>query len=298
MIPITPEEINKTLNYLELASMLLRVRERNVLTNRIVEQPVNTVAQFLLENFGWSLSTGRERAKLILEQLKQDKFIEFLHDRANRLRAVKLNSLYIVSSSDLPKPRLVQIVQINKSKDQALTPPSLSSFTPTARKKIKIRKKGVARRLREKVIIGDRAENRFHNICLNLAGIIKQNRLGNFSSLQVSRSGHHNPNKGRVDERDRSGDDVALYFTSVQCGKETNHFIIYDVKNSSRSAEVFNRKIRKQRYQAGALLKKAIASSKKRSDQEIIDEILDDMISVGLLTLNDKDRIIGYLPDF
>ena len=273
------------------------------LNHGFIVNPVNNIADLLLTRFGWSLDEGKVRAERIIELLLQEGIIE-INRGGRELRSIHLKTDSDSASKSIPKPRLV------KPKSAVLPDPKLAAVTPStvndaqnaksitvAKRKFQQRKKGKARIKRQTEIVGERAEHRLHKLLLQLAEILKTRFPEQISNITVSRSGRHNPRKGKIDLQDRSGEDITVLLTVYDGGRHRKERLIYDAKNSRFFAAKFNNKIRILPGQEGAILKKAISTNKMRSDREITAEILQDMVSVKLIPADYADVALSELSE-
>lgn len=274
--PISQGEKNKVISYIGSKGEQLN-------------SPVNDIGKLLRDNFGWSLCTGKIRAKTVIDMLLKEKIIEAVLNNGQRLKSVSLVSDQ--KPKDSLSPRLV--------KPQTAPPPEpeIQDEVPAVirRRQHKQLKKGVAKIRRQNELVGERAESRLYNLSLKLADVLKKRFSGLITDVSVSRSGHSNPRKGRIDLQDSSGEDITILMTLYEEGRYRKERIIYDSKNSRESAVRFNKHIRFYPGQTGAILKKAIVTGKMRSDREIADEILQDMISAEVLPPHpNEDTLSGF----
>ena len=249
-------------------------------------KPVHNIAKFLNEHFGWSLGSGAIRAKAIIDLLLKAKVIEVIRDGKG------LKSINLVSAQKLDdnlSPRLI------KPKVAPLFVAEVPVIVP--RRKFKLAKKGEAKRNRSKMLIGDRAERRLYDLCIRISWALRNKFPDIISDMSVFRSGHHNPKKGKIDLQDSAGEDITILVTLVDEGRYRKERIIYDAKNSKHSATRFNGNIRLYPGQTGAVLKKAVSANQMRSDREIVDEIVGDMISVNLLSAECKKDVLSEFSD-
>ena len=251
--------------------------------------PTNVIAKILNEHFGWSFATGKIRAKAIIGQLLKEKVIEADHG-GRGLRSISLAQTQI--SKDHLNPRLI------KPREDAI-----SAFEPEVRvvvarrRRHQSKKKGVAMIQRQRELVGEKAERRLHEVSLKLAGVLKNRYPELITEISVSRSGHHNIKKGKIDLQDSAGEDITILVTLCEEGRYRKERIIYDAKNSRIMASKFNNHIRFYPQQTGAILKKAISAGKIRSDREIADEILLDMVSVQLIPVQIREDALSEFGD-
>lgn len=169
--------------------------------------------------------------------------------------------------------------------------------TDRARKKFKVLKKGVARRRRESEEMGNKNEDRLHKLVRRLIGLLESEFSDIIQEAVCTRSGHHNPKKGKIDLRNSAGDDVDFRLDVKDGGGRIfSRWLIWDSKSSMIGAVKFNGKIIYFPGQTEADLKKAIVVNKQRSDKEIIAEIVSDLISVGAIVEDTRRRILELVP--
>lgn len=257
------------------------------LNSGTISNPINVIAKLLNEHFGWSLATGKIRAKAIIDQLLKEKVIE-VDCNGKGLKSI---SLVRVQAPESPlNPRLV--------KPHIAPPPEPEVQVVITRiRRYQPRKKGTARIQRQREVVGEKAERRLYELSLKLAGVLKSRHLEFITEISVLRSGRHNPRKGKTNLQDSAGEDVTILMTLCEKGRYRKERIIYDAKNSRRSATKFNDHIRFYPGQTGALLKKAISTGRIRSDYEIADEILQDMISIQLLPVHIREDTLSTFDD-
>lgn len=261
----------------------------DLLNSGTISSPIGVVAKLLNEHFGWSLATGKVRAKAIIDQLLKEKVVEA--DRDSRgLRSISLARTQI--SKDHLNPRLIK-----PHEDTAPTLKPEVQVVITRRRPYKPKKKGVARARRQSELVGEKAERRLHEVSLKLAGVLKSKYPKLIMEISVSRSGHNNIKKGTVDLQDSAGEDITILMTLCEGGRYRKERIIYDAKNSRISASNFNRNIRLYPQQTGAILKKAISTNKMRSDHEIAEEILLDMVSVQLIPAQAREDSLSEFDE-
>lgn len=266
-------------------------REKNkvvtLLNGGAVANPINVIAQLLNEHFGWSLNVGKIRAKAIIGLLLKEKVIEADHNS----RGLKSISLMRTQASEEPlNPRLVK-------PKTTLPPPEPEVQVVVAKRRYRPSKKGEAKARRQRELVGEKAERRLHELSLKLALVLK-NRYREFvTEISVSRSGHNNPKKRKIDLQDSAGEDITILVTLCDQGRFRTGRIIYDAKNSRLSAVKFNNNIYLYPGQENALLKKAVSTNKIRSDREIMEEILQDMVSVQLFPAHYKEEVVSLFSD-
>lgn len=260
--PITDSERKKVLAVLEK-------RER-------VERPLKEFSGLLLTDFGWPPSTGRKRSILILKELERDGKINCLYDKRPSLQSV-----WMVKTSPPEEAG-------NSATPPTNTKITVTAATPRGAPKQKVLPKGVLRKIRKRKDRGEQNEARFHRLTLRLLELLKSLPLG-VMETSSTRSGRHNPKNGKVDLKDCHGEDINL-----QIAMPLEQFrLIYDTKTSRADAERFNRRVRYYREQTNANLKKAIVVNKTRTDAEVIEEVMKDIISVGFPISEEHQKTVA-----
>lgn len=269
--------------------------------------PLKTLAEkVMLDCFGWPIASGTTRLKKILQALEAENKIECIRSLSKRITGIRLKKL-------IP----------------ARTPDSISHASPAETEKEITEKSLPKPESHEKVTtkIPEDSNTKIHMQIMDcLGGRLNRKeieRRGNLYEdwLQISilgllkvleelfpeivwdaccfRSGRHNPQRGLIDLQDHWGNDVSLHLTTRQNGRIVKGYIIYDSKGSETDVETFNSRIIRHPGQKGAFLKKAIWTNiTHRSVKNLLKEILNDAIRVGLLPANlDKEKILERFED-
>lgn len=267
--------------------MVLEFIQQNA-TNNVLLNPLPRLADFLLTIFGWPLSAGKKRVSLILTGLEISEQITCRVNGRKSIKAVELISKP-VELTEIEKEEITQSLEIKNEKPK-----------PVYRKRShKIIKKGLARIKRAAEEKGEQNERRLHILTDKLLELLSHN----FSSIVMGatnfRSGRHNPRKNKIDIQDHNGEDVTPKLTVRQPdGRIFEGRIIYNSKSSYPAVQAFNRKIIYHPGQEGSLLKKAIRITPRRSDREIVSEIIDDMVSVKLLPSEIKEPVLSNFSEY
>lgn len=260
--PITDSERRKVF-------ALLEKRER-------VERPLKEFSGLLLADFGWPPSTGRKRSVLILKELERDGKINCLYDKRQSLQSVwMVKTPPLQEAGDNATPRTD-------------TKTTATATTPRNTPKQKVLPKGVLRQIRERKDRGEQNEARFHRLTLRLLELLKNLPL-DVVKTSSARSGRHNPQNGKIDLKDRHGEDINILIVTSKGQLR----LIYDTKTSKTDAAVFNRRAYYYKDQADANLKKAIVVNKSRTDAEILEEILGDIVRIGFPISEKHQKVIA-----
>lgn len=269
------------------------VEHINLNATEELKNPLKVLAVILLNRFGWPHAMGRKRAAAIVAGLEEGGYIECRRDARNVVVGLKIKVKTNAGTKTEESPR---------DESSVLEPPtpaltSVVSPTRPRRRKFNVRKKGVVRRRREANDKGDRNEARFHGLATRLLSV-----LAEFLPITRStciRSGKHDPKHGKIDWNDHTGEDVRIeiYGNPDGDGKCVGGKVIYQVKSFQCIADRFNRKIIRFPGQEDALLKKAVAVNRTFSDRDVVGGIIDDLLTVGILTPEFKeqeDRLLRY----
>lgn len=290
MEPITPQETDKVFAFLAEHAQA-----------DFLSAPIKKISELLLESFGWPISHGRKRAVAIVESLERSRLIDYEYKDDKISKGLKIKVL----SSDSHPSSAVRLVKPEKPEEEIeKTTETLQEnlFLPEPekiRRKFKVLRKGVARNRRKSEEIGDKNESRLHRLVQQLANILTREFSKTIQRAVCTRSGRHNPKKGKIDLQDSAGNDVDLWLNVRDGeGRTSSRWLIWDSKSSRMAAVKFNRKIIYFPGQAGADLKKAIVVNKYRSDKEIIAELASDLISIGLITEDMKNKVLEFVSDF
>lgn len=148
---------------------------------------------------------------------------------------------------------------------------------------------------------GERHENWLHISLIYMVHVLSSQYPEIVPYGSCSRSGRHDPAHGKVCLEDSWGADVTLYLVTKPL-KDISPFkgrIIYDSKGSHEDVKKINKQIRMYPGQTSALRKKAIwANIFKRSQKNLISEVLQDIIEVGLLPADfNKDGALKFFED-
>ncbi len=253
-----------------------------------LKNPLKCLSDMLLDNFGWPINTGRRRSAFIIRVLEQSGKVQCRYNA----RGVLVGVMVVKPNADVKKESLrVEPSPPQTEPEKVVAPPPPdrpSSYGHSANRnilhtpRVRIRKKGVLRRLRKANEKGDRNEERFHRLAERLLASIKE-LLPGVLWMECVRSGRHRPKKGKIDISDHYGEDVSLKWSVKREAGESVGRIIYQVKSSVWAAKIFNRSIRIFPGQEDALLKKAVVVNDGRPDDDIIGEIRSDLALVGLL---------------
>src|SRR3989344_663181 len=250
--------------------------------------PVPGLADLLKKCAGLSASVAKKRAKDLIVELAERGWIECRRDEKGRIQSIKIVRLAdqlafaakIINRSkeqrfEQEKALLAETEGCEKAKAVELSSESPKSRPP--KRSHKIRKKGAARRLREAWDRGNRNQTRFGGLLNRFVGALRLcPEIVAEASLESS--GRHNPKKGKIDMRDHHGEDFSLF---ILANPEGRYRLIYDAKSALKDVQAFNRKIYFTREQRDACKKKAILVNDRRSDAEIIEEVLQDLIDSG-----------------
>ncbi len=272
-----------------------------VVEHKLVE--LHQIVQFISKFFGFSPRESSLRAKETVGILEQKRFVKCVR-ADNQIVSVAITAEGIASI--VIPPRLVKVVK--KKSDIALehresaTAVNVTSTLPVQnhhRHKVRIHKKGLARHRRLAFEKGDRNEARLSSLASRLVDVLKREFREVVLGGQCERSGRHNPDMGKIDLGDKHGEDVVIRLQTLSDDKlPQQHRIIYDAKSSKRTADIANRNILRfglNEGQEDAKLKKAIVSSDRRSNSEIINEILDDLVRVAVLPRGlNTDRVLAH----
>ena len=192
-------------------------------------KPVHNIAKLLNEHFGWPLGSGTIRAKAIINLLLKAKVIAVIRDGKG------LKSINLVLAKKLDDNLSPQLI-----KPKVAPPPVIEDRSVIKRRNFKTTKKGEAKRNRSAMFVGDRAEHRLHRLSVSLGAVVLKKLPDTVLGFSASRSGHHNPDKGKIDLRDSGGDDITITLTINKNGSLKKGKIIYDAKSSRSLAEKFN----------------------------------------------------------
>ncbi|HXV26831.1 MAG TPA: hypothetical protein VD862_02310 [Candidatus Paceibacterota bacterium] len=234
------------------------------------EDVVGDIARdVLLDRFGYGLYQGRTVALRALQLLEKDGALtcEFTGAKATVTRKQ-------------PEPSAA-------AKPRAVHRPVPAVPAPVKRKKYR----GPAWHARKAERRGEHNEDRFHQLMKRLADILRASFPDVVRSVRVSRSRRHDPLSGMPSVRDHMGDDVSLRLRSP--GPRGNRWLIYDVKSSRAAAWQFAGNIRKTGYQEKASLKTSIVVNNRRTDSEIVGDVLDDLVRVHFMDRDAAQRILG-----
>ena len=276
--PISDAEIEYVRNFLQINAQTM------------MAFPLTKLSNFLLERFGWPISSGRKRAKIILDLLRTKGLIKFYLGPRGGV-------LYIGTIPETEKNKPGLTFAGTDSEAEPKDKKTERKAQTEHRRKIKIYKKGIVRQKRGKVERGHKNEQRFYLIMKSLLDILKLNFSDIVLETFVEHSGTHNPKKGKVDLQDHWGEDVVPIITVQKDGEKSKGRIIYDAKSSSSDVLAFNESLRYYPGQETALRKKAIWVNKKRTDREMVSEIMDDFISVGLLPGEIKEKVLEFFKE-
>ena len=279
MTPINQRESDRVYEFIQQNTL------QNVLSKLFV-----SLSDFLLREFGWQTSAGKKRSKLIIDNLERYGKITCQIDKRGSIKSVTFI------------PQTTAKVEPKADERELAQPPNIKADKPkpTHPKRIRqIIKRGVARTRREAEEKGERNERRFHVLVDELLELLTRD----FSSIVLGatnfRSGRHNPRKNKIDIQDHNGEDVTPKLTVRQSdGRIFEGRLIYNSKSSYPAVREFNHRIIYHPGQEGALLKKAIRVTPKRSDLEIISEVVDDMIWVKLLPAEIKESVLSHFSEF
>lgn len=297
---ITPREKERVLAFIQQG-----------VENGCLNKPLPRVASFLRANFVWTSAQSKKRASEIIRELDKLGKVTCQTDNRGIVRTIRINGdennlvlevkPALVKKTELPSTTSQPEIRIDDPiEDRAEEKPQLifsPKIKPTPRK---VLKKGVARRKKEAINKGDRNEQRFHRLMGRLITILKDNKLSSIIiEANYFKSGRHNPKKGQIDIRDKQGEDGSLRLTIRKLdGRLITGRIIYDPKSSYPAVVKFNRHIRYLPGQEEALLKKAIKVNPKRTDREIVGEVIDDIVTTELLPSEIKEGIQSYFSEF
>ncbi|MEK7151245.1 MAG: hypothetical protein AAB784_00825 [Patescibacteria group bacterium] len=250
--------------------------------------PVEQLAiNVMLERFRWPKSAGSKRAHAILLHLEKTGCIECTRSVTNKLTAVVYKTAVPNASSiipaPIPTPDITKGNGTNKSETEDIF--SYKRFTAAKMNFLNSLPKGTARIKNKMDRRGDDNERWLYRSLTKLAKVLMTTRPDIIISGSCSRSGRHNPKKGKINLRDHNGDDARLYLTTLtESGKHVKNFIIYNGKSSRSDVEEFNNNIILHPGQEEAKLKKAIWDSAHfRSARDLISEVLDDLIAEEML---------------
>jgi hypothetical protein len=232
--------------------------------------PITALGKVLRDSFGWSLDQGRVRAAAIVEELEQAGAVECKRAKNGTLRGIMV--IAKVDDAAIASPAESAVAHDLASLVPTVTPPK----TPP-------REKGVVRRERLAHEKGSRNETRFYRLVSTFLELLRECFPENVLEAQASKSGVHNPRKGRVDMRDHHGDDVRISVRVYWDGASRDGELIYDAKSSDFHADLFNREVRLYPEQRSALLKRAIVVGEQVRDADILTELVKDMVAVNLV---------------
>lgn len=246
--------------------------------------PMKVLSEFLLDNFGVSKPTGKEIVKTLIAELDGSKKIHCTYDAKGAIRTIRL------APPDIESP-----VPSAAAKPVIPHPLPATSLRKGPRHTPKKLEKGEARRRRRAHEIGDGNENRCHRIAKRLVELLKRVFSERIVSADCTKSGRHNPHKGKINIADHHGEDIGIALaarlddTTIIQGR-----IIEDVKSSERAAAKFNKKIYFGRYEVetGVLLKRAITVNPRRTDLEIARELLANIAAAGFPFVLAQEEII------
>ena len=246
--------------------------------------------------FSWPKSVSIAKVKAVVLELEQAGKLECIYDGRGSIRSMKINGLDEITQPVL-LPKVLNKRKMAEAEAKTESEKAVSQGLSTEHKTVipttpttmlyrdKHRptpKRGAAKRRHDAAIKGDVNEGRFCRLVEQFAHIFNQVMSG-VAVASCSHSGRNNPKKGKIDLRDKHGDDSSL---TIENGEGTFEFI-WDVKSSRKKAALFNREIRLYSEQRNAKSKRAIAVNKYMEDYEIIENMIND-ISAGF------DRVETY----
>lgn len=166
----------------------------------------------------------------------------------------------------------------------------LASSTEIKRRpKFLRRKRGESQRRKRQLKRGEENQARFGEIMDIFIWRLKQLSIPKFY-FWYSASERRDLSNEKISVRDGRGDDYALFFKWR--GEEFR--VIYDIKSSRIDAEDFNKDILLIGSQRNARLKKALVVNDHRVFYEVIAEVVDDAIRIGVSCLRQhRTRLVG-----
>jgi hypothetical protein len=128
--------------------------------------------------------------------------------------------------------------------------------------------------------IGRKNEHRLHVLAERLVYLLALD-FEDIVCASCRRSEHDDP-------QDRHGEDVSICLViESRDGQKKRGRVVYDSKSSSGGIQRYYRKKNRHMHGPGqkdCLLKKAILVNEDRTDDEITEELINDLIKVGLLS--------------
>jgi hypothetical protein len=231
-------------------------------------KPIHALGGLLLNNFGWPLTTAKQRVKAIIQDLEAEKIVQCSYDGRRALRSIRF--IPPEPKSRTEEPRTEPKRSVADASESRL--PNLSGErSPT-----------VGRR-RKAFEASQRNETRGYNLVTSLLSFLGK-QFPQFTKLEASKSGHHNPRKGKFDLADHNGEDIGIVLAAdLGDASSLAGRVMLDVKSSPRSAERFNNDIRFGEYEikTKALLKRAWPVNPTISDRDAAAMVLDCIIEAG-----------------
>lgn len=269
------------------------------------QKPLKILAEEIMLNcFGWPSnglsSPGYKRTRAAVLELETRGQIECDWSPGKRLMGIRRKKIKspLPESIEKTAPAEPTVAGLNKLKD--LTEIDCEATARRMQIFRHLKPKGWARRKAENFRRGERHENWLHTSILALLEVLTREFPKLVWDGSCSRSGHHNPRKGKIDLQDHWGEDVSLRLTVRHPhGQLITGRMIYDGKGARSSVTRFNENIKLYPGQESALLKKAIWSNViHRSRKDLLAEVLNDVISVGLLPNDfDKEKVLEFFED-
>ena len=243
--------------------------------NEYLEKPVARLSSFLSRKFRLSPTLGKQQALLIINELEEEGRITCLRNGRDTIRAMK-----VIRLDDFSAPKVIR----RKKDEPKIVREELPKLSVEAKlwKEVKEKeqaKKQAGARKKDEKAEKKGQENETYGV-LMIAKLAQA--INSIPELKLNAkhdaTGKYDKETGKGDKRDNRGEDCSIYIRSP----ERRWRLIYDLKSSRADAENFNSKVYLCSDQQNANLKKAIVFHRWRSKLEFIEEILDDLISVGV----------------